>query len=681
MPAGHPVRARSRPVAWRRGGLLSLAALALAAWASAAEPAVAVRLADAAALRGALAGGALPAVLDEAAAAPLRRRFADLLAARLPGIADPLEVLASCRAAQGAFAGLDEDGSPSWALQADLGTRAPPVLRSLVAARGEAWPARRPLADEAWSVDGVGLARFGGIVAVGRPLDALPLPPFRAAADVEVRCGLPALLRVVGLRFRRLGAALQSACAGWEVCAVRARAGADGMRWDGELAGDPSGLRPVPRRLAARLPADAIAALLLAADPERAPQRWGAAAQQLLRAYAPAAVVRAVEAGGGPRALLAACGDGLAVVATPGVPVPGLGLVLPRHPAIDAAAAELCAACGVAAPEEGGSAVLGMPHLPATALLSRAADGWLLTTDARHAAAWGAGGDGGFASAALGAALLRQAPAEACALLAVDAGPALRAALPLLGDLADALRIFDPGERQALAATGVRLSTRLGPMLQWGVAGSDRIELHGVGGEPLWFAGPALAAALGLPALVEASVPPGEAAAMRLLRSVLLPAQRRFQSDALVDQDADGIGEYALLSELAGRRPLARPGAVPQPVAELAAGDVVQGYRFAAWLPDGRGGAIGEPAGDGPRPSIVGPGAADDADEQEGAFVIYAWPAEARAGVRMFAIDASGRLRQRAWDGQAPQWNSLYGGGAWSDPPAWTAVGRGARRR
>ena len=150
--------------------------------------------------------------------------------------------------------------------------------------------------------------------------------------------------------------------------------------------------------------------------------------------------------------------------------------------------------------------------------------------------------------------------------------------------------------------------------------------------------------AVALPQMQKTRLAGNEAAAAKALLAIA-SAQESFRDEAVVDQDADTVGEYGLLGELAGRLiPRSAEAAVdPAYVSKLiatggAAGTdgcaVMQGYAFRIFLVK----AVTEEqeiiAGD--DKTLAGtsatPGVAltevDPIDLQEKSYVLYAWPIE-----------------------------------------------------
>ena len=148
------------------------------------------------------------------------------------------------------------------------------------------------------------------------------------------------------------------------------------------------------------------------------------------------------------------------------------------------------------------------------------------------------------------------------------------------------------------------------------------------------------------------------------LAAELFPAEIQFSAGAYCDQDGNNIGEYGTLAELTGA---ALPPGQTKSDAMLkgwTAGAPIDGYRFVIYLPDGKTGAISSDA-------RVRPVNKAAASAQERNFVAYAWPADAKGGERMFAIDQTGVVYADTFTGKEPAWNALYGGQGWDGIPAW----------
>lgn len=654
-----------------------------AALAAGEDEAVRVVLADGAQLERHWNESLLGRVWAEPGLAPLRLRVEVWreLTKREIGI-DPVSAVRAARGMQLRLCGL-QGGQPDGAVQADLGPQAPQLARRLAATAASVRPLDVSGADEAWSLGARSLARFGGIVGFGRPAELLPLPPAAAEGDLAVRLGFAGLLGMLRSALdpalaTQAGALHDLLAQRWRSLDLRATLAADGVAWSGRFAGDVSGLRPIDRALLVRLPATVTAVELVGCDGAAWWRAWGdgliAALDPLLHGsqmHDSAATLRDVQsvlAGIGidadPAALVQGLVGTVALVQTPGVPFPGFTILVPRSPALDALVAGVCARLGCRMPEEGGFALLPIRDVPLAIQLARDRGHWLIGTDALFASTWGGGTAGGFEQTAL-AAGLAQAPAAACVLGAMDLAPTLRLALGYLRQ-ADA-RILDAAESQAAIVGVARLAALLPPGFHWGECTAQGLELQGRGGDLLGLALPVAVAAVAVPTLLKDRVAANEAIAATTLRSGIFPCQVQFQAGCYQDADGDNVGEYALLSELSGRRATAKveAGALHLLVGPLAQGDSANGYRYAGHLPDGAGGALGEPDGPGPRP------AAAAVDDQERFWVVYAWPRTPESGRRMFAVDQAGQVYVQPWDGGVPAWNALYGGGPWGGRPTW----------
>jgi hypothetical protein len=149
----------------------------------------------------------------------------------------------------------------------------------------------------------------------------------------------------------------------------------------------------------------------------------------------------------------------------------------------------------------------------------------------------------------------------------------------------------------------------------------------------------------------------------------VFPEQIQFQAGAYVDQNGDNIGEYGFLSEMAGGAITGQPDTLKLallPEVWNAAQPTVHGYRFACWLPDGKGGALG--ANDGLRAQN-----AAAAKAQSERFVVYAWSADG-ASKPVYALTQAGAIYSSTdvtVGAGGPTWNALFGGGGWDTEPVW----------
>jgi hypothetical protein len=146
---------------------------------------------------------------------------------------------------------------------------------------------------------------------------------------------------------------------------------------------------------------------------------------------------------------------------------------------------------------------------------------------------------------------------------------------------------------------------------------------------------------------------PAESRAVAMLRHISM-AQAQFQSQAHVDQDADGVGEFGFLGEMAGTeapRGAAAPLEMPllPPIFGQKNGQgvsVLHGYCYKLYLPSGPkddkladpATAIGELGGGAAAPSDK-----RHADPQEVRWICYAWPVQRGAsGMRTFVVNQAG---------------------------------------
>lgn len=647
-----------------------------------AEPPLRLRVADGPELQRAWASSLLGRTWARPELSPLREAWQ----AWYEGCAaawgwDPLAVLAAGTGIELHLTGAARDRWGGWE----------PRLR-LRAELGSAWQRLRPRcdaedapapppplgADEAWSLGSAVCARYGTAMVYAQHEEPLPMPPGSLHGDWTLVGDLA-----------RLAAALPEPAAG-----VLARMGAARLELHGRLTADgieeelliaapPAGWRPVDRALLARLPPQTLAVLAIGLDGS---DEGGRERLAVLAALLRSGLLAAADPTGRPLlddgAELAALqlpldGTSLALL-TPGSGAPGLTLALPRSAALDRALEDALARLGGRTPADDGRPVgLPLPRagLPLVLQVLRDPTHWVVSSDPAVVAAWGRGALGG-APPALRAALAA-APAEACVVGASDT-PAL---LRWLAGLVAALAAL-PGQSDAAAAWPLALATlaeHAHPGWLHAVATSEGWRLRSQG---LVGAGSLLAlmGALGVERLLDQAeaetaldawpdAADGEGedpelAAMVMLGGIIATAERSFQDAALLDQDGDGVGEYATLPELLGEA--AVPGA--QAPALLPPGlpqaPVFRRYRYAIFLPTADGRAAAERGAADPRA----------ADAQERRFVAYAWPAEVGAGTRMFAIDQRGLLHAAPFDGTPPAWDALYGGQGWEAEPRWPAI-------
>jgi prepilin-type N-terminal cleavage/methylation domain-containing protein len=156
----------------------------------------------------------------------------------------------------------------------------------------------------------------------------------------------------------------------------------------------------------------------------------------------------------------------------------------------------------------------------------------------------------------------------------------------------------------------------------------------------------AIIAAIAIPGLLRSKIGTNESAAIGSLRSVTT-AQEQFKQQNIVDQDADGMGEYGWFGELSGGQAVRVSGLKMNQSPFIAAilgvkdaGGRAQksGYYYYMYLPAGAGTAIGEV-------SAAASSVAANADTQETRWAVYAWPnTRGQSGNRCFHTNASGEV-------------------------------------
>jgi hypothetical protein len=158
------------------------------------------------------------------------------------------------------------------------------------------------------------------------------------------------------------------------------------------------------------------------------------------------------------------------------------------------------------------------------------------------------------------------------------------------------------------------------------------------------------------------NIPRNEAAAAATLYRLAL-AQDLMQSQTSIDQDLDGVGEFAYFAELTGSRqlrdsqgtqngPFLDPPLLPVSYAVLSLGAVVQhaGYRFMICLPADSGAPVREY-------DFGGSPGGVSSNEAETHWIGYAWPVEfGVTGHRAFAVnqDAMVLYTDNLWGPQGP---------------------------
>jgi prepilin-type N-terminal cleavage/methylation domain-containing protein len=155
----------------------------------------------------------------------------------------------------------------------------------------------------------------------------------------------------------------------------------------------------------------------------------------------------------------------------------------------------------------------------------------------------------------------------------------------------------------------------------------------------------AIIAAIAIPGLLRSKMGTNESAAIGTLRSVTT-SQEQFKQQNVVDQDADGMGEYGWFGELSGTQAVRVTNLTMNTSPFIAAILGVKdgsgraqksGYYYHMMLP-GAAGPISEI-------QAVGVSLSTDADSQETRWAVYAWPnTRNQSGNRVFFTNNAGEV-------------------------------------
>lgn len=680
----------------------TLAVVAMCAGEAGPAP-VTLRVADGPALVKAWDASIYAKVWSDPAAAPLRATWAEGLKTAQTELGfDPLAAIQGLSGFEARFLGMAGEDQPRLHLRVDLGAAAAPIFARITKeGKGEAKQVAG--ADEAFGEADVTIARFGTVLVIAMhtdPVAAVPagVSPAAVALDLDAKRlvdaiapGIPAAKKA---DFDKIIKNITPYLGLWK---YRGDIVPEGVRERLDANVATPGMMPVDRSVLARLPATTLLALSYGFDGKA---YWKAAGDSMMvqidEAMHPGATVGVAATAQEIQGVLQSMGieaslqqvvEGLSgtslLAVTQAAPFPAITIALPRSKPLDQLLGIGLAQIGGALPEEGQSAPVVIPGLPIPVAITLLRDKahWVLTTDPMLVATWSGGAPGGFADTTMAKTLYAAAPKDAALLGAADTPAVLRTIQGYLGMVLAGNDSLTAEQKQAINGAIIRLAAAAstGYVFTANDAKGSHSEVRGLLGSGVvpvvvgaavagmvmkqQHMGDAVALDMGEP---KAATP--EAQAIETLGSVLFPAQFQFQTSVYADQDGDGVGEYATLSELMGKRPA--PGrAQAEKLAEGFADDGTRdGYRFTVFLPDAKGGAL---AGEGGRKADKAAG-----DAQERAFVIYAWPVEAAGGARAFAVDQTGVVYEAPYTGKAPAWNELYSGQGWDGVPAWQPAQR-----
>ncbi len=366
---------------------------------------------------------------------------------------------------------------------------------------------------------------------------------------------------------------------------------------------------------------------------------------------------------------------------TPGMPFPGGTFVFPRSAAIDQLITQGLAKLDTKPPVDGSSVILPIPNMPVAISLACDKGSWLVSSDAIYVDQWLTGEPNGWLDSAAAKVVSAKAPKNAYLIGASDTPAVMRLIAGYAGMALGMAKDLPQDQKQAIMQ-GINILAQ-NSSTGYLFAGMENqryvLETRSITGTVSGF-GLFGAAAAGVAmqrqhAMKDVQSEPLQPEVVdngpvNTLRTVIYPAEIQFQGGTYIDQDGDGVGEYGLLSEISGRRPVAT-GKIELVEGPLAKSATVDGYSYTIYLPGG----VARVADDGkaePRQAVI-----KDAEPQESSFVAYSWPSKGKEGM-MYAVVADGTVYQAAYAGTPPSWNAVFGGKSWSDAPTWEVVQDGA---
>lgn len=370
---------------------------------------------------------------------------------------------------------------PGFRVSSDLGALAAGVIPRLSKDAATSKPVTVVGADEAITDPEarVTLARLGtALVAFGGGLGVIPAKPSPVEADllgvlhVESAIRWVESLPVEDQEARRAISQMVVAYKAAKVREVDYRLSLvpegvlEVMTSDGVMT---PGYLPVDQALVARLQATTVSAMAMGFDMSVA---WKEQRATALAQWAPmlgrdpkdpdaveAEINRVMATMGLPVtvAQLAETKGTLVVALSPGMPVPGLTIWLPRSAGVDQVMATAATKMQVTLPAEGSSTPVLMPGLPLPLTMARDAGHWALTTDPQQNDAFLAAKPGGWSDTPAWKLAVQRAPAGAPVMAASDTPAFLRMVSGLAGMALGMQKQGDPALRQAILQGLTRL--------------------------------------------------------------------------------------------------------------------------------------------------------------------------------------------------------------------------------
>jgi hypothetical protein len=632
---------------------------------------------------------------NDPAMEPVRGKFHDAMVQVEQKIGfNPFDALAAMKGLDLRFTalgiGTKKPEVPILVAEADLGAYSERIVEQIRKQADKKVPLTVSGANEAIGDDDGVMARFGTNLVMAFNTAPEAVKPWKATpaeADLQVTVNILRLLdeirRQDKAKVEQIEPMLQLASRLVTACDYQMRLVPEGIQERIIGTGVVPGCLPVDRDLLARLPANTLIALARGIDGKPIWAEWKPLLAKLGQQGQPAVdfetMVNQRLTTLGLTCTLTQLVEGLrgtvVLAVTPSAPFPAVTLAIPRSPALDQVVGFVRRSLKAEETAEGTTTILPIPNLPASVQLGCDQTHWLLTSDLQLATAWFEGKPGGWADSAAGKLALAKADANAFAIGSSDTPNVLRMLTAFVGMGLAANPNLDPKDRQAIMMTLAKAASLAGTGYFVATQDGKRMMIEDRG--LIGFCSVLPITVAGFFKGVQQRQAAKEAAAVSTLRSSIYPAEVTFQLGGYLDQDGDGEGEYGFLSELGGLRDTAnaKAGTVKIIDQELANGSASFGYRFAVFLPDGKGGALAEPAQPGARPAD-----AAAAKLQAKHFVAYAWPRDTNLGKRMFAITEAGEVFSEPFIGAEPKWNDLFGGAGWEAAPAWAPSGGGRSR-